>query len=377
MSLKSDFNIEARKSNWHLSWFKTSSLVHIQNNLNNFTKRGANYIPNGGRKDIQNLANAINNFKSDNATKAQKYEAALNWLYSKVPELEDAVLGARLNRLISAKAQARENRVVIKRNKQLRYAMSGSTNYNFELALKYNLRTTGIGRQDWEVLVSMPIKVYQGASAKTFWSTKYDPDLFDITTHGRQRLVQGDSADSNVIKKWTNNINDWWGKAAVIHHPSNGRETYYRLKFEFVFTDDASKACAEICAVRTTGQAATTNPSGTIDALRWGVNDTGPGGGICHEVGHFIGNPDEYFTITYEGRTINWGQGYRTDKQLGVMNNPNQRPQARHYRNMGQELANHFNFNPAEASIILDTTLGIDNPNQRRHRLSGHIWDGF
>lgn len=310
---------------------------------------------------------------------SRKYQNALNYVSSNWPNWSKGIVAMPNMGSIAAQAkdkmQARETRVVQKRTSRLAYTMTGGSNMNIDMPLRYNLRTTGIGRQDWEVLVSLPIKVHQGADAKAFWSTKYSAASFDVTAHGSKRLVEGAAADASVITRWTRNINDWWGKAAVIHHPRIGPESYYRLKFEFLFTDDSSIACAEICAVKTSGEARTTNPKGTIDALRWGVEDTGPGGGICHEVGHFIGCPDEYYTITYNGVTRAWGNGYQNVPNIGVMNNPNQRPLARHYRNMGQELARHFSFDPNDAFIILDTTLSLNDPKQRKHKLSGHIWD--
>jgi hypothetical protein len=275
---------------------------------------------------------------------------------------------------LTALVEARENRVVAKRTANLVFQMTGGTDMNVNDPLRYNLRKTGLGRQDAEVLVTLPILVHQGADSKAYWITKgYSPASFDVTAHGHKPGVLGATASEEVLKRWTKTINDWWGKAAVIHHPPSGANSFYRLKFEFSFTDDPTKACKQVCCVRTTGQAHTVNPTGTIDAVRWGVDDTGPGGPICHEVGHFLGCPDEYFTITYEGRTKAWGDGYTID---GVMNNPDTKPLARHYRKMGQELAYQFGFDPNQASIILDVALGLDNPAQKRHRLAGHIWDG-
>lgn len=270
---------------------------------------------------------------------------------------------------------ARENRMVVKKTASLVFEMTGPTTMSVNMPLRYNMRKTGLGRQDAEILVTLPIKVHAGGAAKTYWtSLGYSADSFDRTVHGGGQLgVAGAAAGSEVLKRWTNTINDWWGKAAVIHHPPSGANSYYRLKFEFSFTDDVSKACKEVCCVQTTGAAHTVNPTGTIDAVRWGANDSGPGGPICHEVGHFLGCPDEYYTIAYEGRTKTWGGGYTLP---GVMNNPDSKPLARHYRKMGQELANQFGFDPNEASIILNVGLSLDNPSQLRHKLSGHIWDG-
>ncbi len=287
-----------------------------------------------------------------------------------------------LKSILAKKVQDRENRVLVQRNLSLDFTMkSGSSITTFKDPLRFNLRKTGFGRQDAEILVTLPIFVHTGGAAKTYWSKKYAANLFDVTAHphpvtkAQAPGVTGAAAGADVLKRWSSVIDDWWGDAAVIHHPATGEQTYYRLKFEFSFTDDPAKACREICAVSTSGQAAEVNPSGTIDAVRWGVNDLGPGGPICHEVGHFIGCPDEYFTITYKGKTKPWGGGYQAN--MGVMNNPNEKPLARHYRVMGQELAGQFGFNPDESSVVLNVTKLLNNPTQKRHALSGHIWDGL
>ena len=302
----------------------------------------------------------------------------LDLLFRAIPadDTSRCISNAQLAQIMSA-VSARENRAVKKITANLVFIMTGGTDLNVNMPLRYNLVRTGRGEQDAEILVQLPIKVHQGDDAKAYWiSQKYPPADFDVTVHhGKKPGVQGATANQAVLARWTQAINEWWGRAAVIHHPSAGREKYYRLKFEFSFTDDSAKACKEVCCVKTTGEAATVNKNGTIDAVRWGVDDQGPGGPICHEVGHFLGCPDEYFTITYASRTKSWGNGYQPDK--GVMNNPNTRPLARHYRKMGQELAHQFGFNPDEASIILETTLSLDNKKQQKHKLSGHIWDGL
>jgi hypothetical protein len=168
-----------------------------------------------------------------------------------------------------------------------------------------------------------------------------------------------------VLKRWSKLINDAWGKAA---YTQGGK--YYRLNFEFSLTEDSAEACKEVAAVKTTGAAATVNPTGTIDVVRWGVDDAGPNGPISHEVGHMLGCPDEYNIVTYAGRSIDWGAGYT---KSGVMNNPNEKPLVRHYKNVCEELCLKLSI-PTDGYILLDYTLSVDNPNQRKFKLSDHIW---
>jgi len=182
----------------------------------------------------------------------------------------------------ATKFGVRDNRVVVKKTERLVFTMTGPTNMNVDMELRYNFRKIGVGKQDAEILVTLPIKVHQGTAAKQYWqSLGYSADSFDKTVHGGGKPgVTGATANETVLKTWTKTINDWWGNAAVIHHPpaavqagqpswvkqQTAEQSYYRLKFEFTFTDDSSKACKEVCCVQTAGEAATVNPSGTIDA---------------------------------------------------------------------------------------------------------------
>ena len=108
--------------------------------------------------------------------------------------------------------------------------MSGGTSMSVNMPLRYNIRKTGLGKQDAEILITLPIKVHQGPAAKTYWtSLGYSGDSFDRTVHGGAKPgVVGATANSDVLKRWSKTINDAWGNAAVIHHPTGGAESYFR-----------------------------------------------------------------------------------------------------------------------------------------------------
>ena len=66
----------------------------------------------------------------------------------------------------------------------------------------------------------------------------------------------------------------------------------------------------------------TVRPQGTQDMLSWGPSDTDQG----HEVGHMLGNKEEYFTV--DG--IPHGPGRQPSGN--IMNNPANPPVAAHYQ---------------------------------------------
>jgi len=262
---------------------------------------------------------------------------------------------------------------------------------NFSLPVKYRFWESGRSLQDREVTIEIPIFVHGPATALSFWTGKgWSADSFTKTVHqGGKPGVTAVSITDDVKKKWSAKINSCWGKAAIkwttttiISTPLLGtakstemvKERFYNFKFEFRFVDDVAEAAAEVVCTQTSGEARAINPTGTIDAVRWGFEDIDPAtlGPICHEVGHLIGNPDEYFTITFKGRRKVWGEGYQTGKGIGVMNNPDKKPLVRNYQYMAAQIADKLLINKAEADCLLDVTMPGTTP---KRNLNLPIWD--
>ena len=260
-------------------------------------------------------------------------------------------------------------------NKRLIFKMTppGGASYDFDMPIKYECWKSGLSKQDLEITIKIPVKVYSGTDALQYWKDKgYAENDFSKTVHGGKLPgVQGATFSDDVRKKWSAKVNKCWGKAGVIWEKPSGEVVKYGLRFEFVIVDNIDDAAAGVACVSTTGQAHTINPTGTIDAVRWGVNDTDPDslGPICHEVGHLIGNPDEYFTIVYKGQTRNWGAGYQPG--MGIMNNPDNPPLIRNYKPLALELANAFNI-PLHQAYVVENLVTLHTC--AKHRLNAHIW---
>jgi hypothetical protein len=271
-----------------------------------------------------------------------------------------------------SRAKARQTKVTTVQSKSLSYRMrSGGGQWTtYTTDLRYKVLQTGYGSQDVEVSIILPIKVHSGDAALTYWtSCGYSGTSFSRTAHAPQKLtVRGATADETLRKRWSKLIDDAWGRAAYV---ADGK--YYRLKFEFSFVDDAAEACKEVACVETIGDAVNDNPTGTIDVVRWGLKDEGPNGPISHEVGHMLGNPDEYNEVEYGTRTIDWGGGYTG---VGVMNNPDQTPLPRHYKNVCEELCAKLSIT-TDGWVLLDPNLSMDHPKQRKFKIGNHIWQGL
>jgi hypothetical protein len=260
-------------------------------------------------------------------------------------------------------------------DKRLVFKMTPTTGGNaidFDMPIKYQCWKSGLAKQDLEVTIKIPVKVYGGADALQYWLSKgWGTDLFGKTAHGAKPGVQGATFNDDVRRAWSTKANKCWGRAGVVWTRPDKTVLKYSLRFEFVIVDKIADAAAGVACVSTSGQARGVNPTGTIDAVRWGVEDTDPKtrGPICHEVGHLIGNPDEYFTIEHDGQTKAWGAGYQATG--GIMNNPNNAPLIRNYKPLALELANAFGIPPAEAEIVEDLAMLSTT---KRHKLTDHIW---
>lgn len=279
---------------------------------------------------------------------------------------------------VARKGAQRDARVArpVPANRNLQFTMTGGTNMTVDTPLKYVALLKDRSRQSTAILVRLPIKVHSGEAAVRHWRDNlgYNEQLFHKTVHGTPpcREVNAATATPDVLAAWTQKVNACWGTVGLNFDNRN-----YTLELQFVAEEDAAKCCAQICAVHTTGLAANVNPTGTIDAVRWGVNDidSHTRGGVCHEVGHYLGCPDEYFTIGYEGQTIPWNNPYQAN--MGLMNNPDESPKLKHYRPIFRFVAEQIlQVLPAQIAscrILPNIALGV---NQHGAILLGnHIWD--
>jgi len=140
------------------------------------------------------------------------------------------------------------------------------------------------------------------------------------------------TASDDVKRAWKYAIENKWSDryALYIRGPKPGdREECYPLGVDVQWVDDAAKAHYTItpnAPGATAGGRA--GLGGTISMLGWGTRDTVD---VTHEFGHMLGNTEEYFTtngvdFTFGGKK----SGYR-DPGGGVMNNPSENPEPRHY----------------------------------------------
>ena len=81
----------------------------------------------------------------------------------------------------------------------------------------------------------------------------------------------------------------------------------------------------------------------------WGTADTVD---VTHEFGHMLGNTDEYFTTNGVDFTQGGARRGFRDPGGGVMNNPSENPEPRHYEAVRTEVASLLGVQNADCKVI-------------------------
>jgi len=128
--------------------------------------------------------------------------------------------------------------------------------------------------------------------------------------------------------------NVWCSKVAIawagctLFWKKNGAATEkaYPIKVELEVVDTLEHHTITAQHPSTVGHGATKGIGGTTSMTNWGVLDSID---IAHEVGHMLGNPENYFTVDFRNNRKIWGAARQEGK--GIMNNPAESPLAEHF----------------------------------------------
>jgi hypothetical protein len=144
------------------------------------------------------------------------------------------------------------------------------------------------------------------------------------------------AADPKVKTRWAAAVEKKWGGLFGLHvsgAAAGAAAECFRINVDIQWVDSAGKAhytIAPSASGSTSGGRA--GLGGTTGITDWGIADTTD---ITHEFGHMLGNTDEYFTTN--GIDFSHGdpkkKGFR-DVGGGIMNNPSENPEPRHYESV-------------------------------------------
>lgn len=180
-----------------------------------------------------------------------------------------------------------------------------------------------------ETITNAP--AYPAWNNKTFtWTSRFG--LFYNAVFGTVTIIVRlySAANATVRSAWESAIESKWSNRFMLSvRDPRGGIYCYPLLVDVQWVNDARRAHYTITP-STSGATAggRAGLGGTTSMTDWGTADTVD---ITHEFGHMLGNTEEYFTTngvdyTYGGTRT----GFR-DPGGGVMNNPSENPEPRHY----------------------------------------------
>lgn len=142
------------------------------------------------------------------------------------------------------------------------------------------------------------------------------------------------AADPRTIQQWSQDASDKWSNRFHIHVPAayGDKAGDYPITVVIAAATASARAHYRVNAVddRAAGFAGSRGLHGTSSMYDWGVHDRTD---VPHEVGHMLGNYDEYYTVNDVEYTAPSAPARRgVDIEAGnIMNDPKNNPMARHY----------------------------------------------
>ena len=130
-----------------------------------------------------------------------------------------------------------------------------------------------------------------------------------------------------AMNVWCSKVNIAWAGCSLFWKKQGvTTEKEYPINVEIEVVESGEHHTITAQDPSTVGHGATAGLGGTTSMTNWGVLDNID---IAHEVGHMLGNPENYFTIRFRNVTKVWGQERQAGK--GIMNNPAESPLADHF----------------------------------------------
>lgn len=158
------------------------------------------------------------------------------------------------------------------------------------------------------------------------------------------------TADPAVQSAWESAIESkWGGRFFLAVTDSTGAVSCFAITVDVQWVDDPANAHYTItpnAASATAGGRA--GLGGTTSMTDWGTADTVD---VTHEFGHMLGNAEEYFTTNGVDFTQGGARRGFRDPGGGVMNNPTENPEPRHYESVRLEAATLLGVRPADCTV--------------------------
>ncbi len=177
------------------------------------------------------------------------------------------------------------------------------------------------------------------------WDSRFDVKVDPRKKHVRATIRLDTAASDPELTDWDQaNAHKWNDRYALaMPHPSGRGTEQYPISVKLKRGTKKKPAHYRVEARKPTdpGFSASRGRKGTSSMTTWGTEDVED---VPHEVGHMLGNQDEYYTIDGHQYT---GPGERARKGVDVdegsiMNDPKNAPRARHYELIRRKVAEHL-----------------------------------
>lgn len=201
-----------------------------------------------------------------------------------------------------------------------------------------------------ETISNAPAK-YNDWNKSFTWQSKfqvtYDPGTERATIVSRLFSTAADT----VKQGWETAIEDRWGKGQFdIEIWQDCLPKVVPVDVDVQWVTDAAKAHYTITSnAPGTKLDGREGNGGTAGMTVWGETDRTD---ITHEYGHMLGNPEEYFTTNGTDYTHGGAdQGFR-DNGRGIMNNPSEAPEPRHYAMVRDAFVSMMSLSPDIVRVV-------------------------
>jgi hypothetical protein len=151
------------------------------------------------------------------------------------------------------------------------------------------------------------------------WDSKFDLDVIDHRIVVTIR-IKADMPPQQFQEIWADQVAGQWSNRFAVHYDGES----YPIIVNLVQVDKGEHYAVTAFKSDKVFGTGKRGHFGTDNMLVWGANDVT---NVSHEVGHMLGNPDEYGIVEANGRTVD----YLAKPSDTIMGKPANNPVAEHY----------------------------------------------
>ena len=317
-----------------------------------------------------NWTKALKNLSLKSRSQALKtLDSAVKTYESKPTSLNRNAISQKFNQWITASGVLkREREIVANAVKYLPPGVDTSKIKKIDTKAKKSPYDRGVGLVKVKKDLKQIMKEKDGKSETHSWSINFDIKptddygiLVTVPIHakdGRGVKIHSDNhygtkLTSGILNKWSSMIGKKWMGAKFVYKDTTQNRVIHEspIKFTVKWASSPVGSSTVYCVARKQHLPGKAAEDGTIDVMYWGADDgfirksdLKEKSAVAHEFGHLLGNPDEYNTVTFQGRTVTDNGGIMDTHEMNY-------PKPGHFYLIGTQLADYYGYNRAQCSI--------------------------